>query len=158
MKKNEFRNLYAYTDGSTRHNPGIGSYGAIFINEEDRIIHKYCKVLEHTTNNRAELSATIYAANWFKEKRRENERLVILTDSKYCSLGYTERVEKWKNRGWLTTNNTDVANKDLWEEILEIKNTIGDLVSFEWVKSHNGNKFNEMVDDLCRSAWKDHIK
>ena len=41
-----------------------------------------------------------------------------------------------------------MANRDLWEPLVELVNERGD-VSFRWVKGHSGDAMNDLVDALA---------
>jgi len=71
------------------------------------------------TSNRAELRAVIAALQfrcWYGEGWTQ---LVIATDSEYVVSGATEWVQSWVRNGWLTSKNTPVKNRDLWELLLQ---------------------------------------
>lgn len=70
------------------------------------------------TSNRAELRAVIAALQfraWFSEGWR---RLVIATDSEYVTKGATEWVHPWVRNDWVTSKQSAVKNRDLWETLL----------------------------------------
>ena len=46
-------------------------------------------------------------------------------------------------------NLKEKKNIDLWEEYDKV--SYNKNIKYIWVKGHNGNKFNEIVDDLARS-------
>ena len=56
-----FKQLYIYTDGASRGNPGEAGAGIIIFNENSKIIKKIKKYLGNTTNNVAEYLALIIA-------------------------------------------------------------------------------------------------
>jgi ribonuclease HI len=88
-----------------------------------------------TTNNRMELTAIIEAISSIKP----GLECKIYTDSQLCINCATG---KWKRK----------ANLDLWKEYNKFcKNKI---INFEWVKAHNGNKYNEIVDNLAYTEAK----
>lgn len=86
------------------------------------------------TNQRAELKAAIAAI--IKSKRFVThggqwecdgcpkpctvKHIVIKSDSAYLVNGITEHIRKWDRNGWRTANNTEVKNRDLWEELLAV--------------------------------------
>jgi len=122
--------LKIYTDGSCISNPnGPGGWAFVVI-EEDGYEYYFSDKNACTTNNRMELTAILEAISSVKE----NQECIIFSDSQLtinCAIG------KWKRN----------ANLDLWEEYDKIsKNKI---INFEWVKAHNGNKYNEIVDELA---------
>jgi len=71
------------------------------------------------SSNRAELRAVIAALQfraWHGEGWTE---LVIATDSEYVVSGATQWVQGWARNGWMTSKNTPVKNRDLWELLLQ---------------------------------------
>ena len=44
-----------------------------------------------------------------------------------------------------------VANRDLWEPLVEAVTGRGD-VTFRWVKGHSGDRWNDLVDKLAVEA------
>lgn len=85
-----------------------------------------------TTNNRMELTAVIEAL----EFTHTEKKVIIFTDSKYvieCARGIWTRKK----------------NQDLWlrYDIVSKKRSI----SWKWIKSHNGNEYNEIVDKLANN-------
>ena len=49
----------------------------------------------------------------------------------------------------------DVINKEMWQRMLKLKRQIKDNdieIKFEYVKAHNGHKYNERADLLATSA------
>lgn len=119
-----------YTDGSCLKNPnGPGGWCFVLIdNDHDWIMSDGDP---STTNNRMELKAVIESLKMIKEK----ESCIIYSDSKLvinCATGI------WKRN----------KNLDLWKEYDIIsKNKI---ITYEWVKGHSGNKYNEIVDKFAK--------
>lgn len=122
--------LIIYTDGSCLSNPGGAGGWAICIIEENGIEFILSGGEKSTTNNRMELKAIIEALSCVPN----NGECVIYTDSQLCINCATG---KWKRK----------ANLDLWEEYNIVSQ--GKMISFEWVKGHSGNKYNEIVDKLA---------
>lgn len=119
-----------YTDGSCLKNPnGPGGWGVCIL-ENDKEYY-YCGNDPSTTNNRMELKAIIEGISCVKE----NSKCIIYTDS---LLTINCASSKWKKK----------ANLDLWKEYE--KNSINKDITFEWVKGHSGNYYNEKVDILAR--------
>ena len=64
---------YAYTDGSSRGNPGPGGWGMIVMNEENsEIIFFENSSEDNVTNNRMELKAMICALNFAESNPHHN--------------------------------------------------------------------------------------
>ena len=71
------------------------------------------------TSNRAELRAVCAALETRSWPGEGWERIVIATDSDYVVAGITSHIRKWVNNGWLNAQRKPVANRDLWERLLE---------------------------------------
>ena len=83
-------------------------------------------------------------AMWYKSK------IEIFTDSQYVKLGITDWINKWVNNKWQTSKKEDVKNKDLWEELYNLNQSLN--VKWNWVKAHAGDPINEEVDMLAKEA------
>ena len=131
------------TDGACSGNPGIGGWGAVILenNKEDIFLNGGN---DNTTNNRMELTAAIEALKYFEDR----QTITLITDSKYVKDGIQSWIQNWKKNGWKTTSKKPVKNKELWVELdgLITKHNI----SWEWVKGHAGNIYNEKADYLAR--------
>lgn len=128
-----------YTDGaysSKRNQGGVG----IVILRDNKLVQKYSKGYKNTTNNRMELIAVITA---LKAVQKPIDNLTIYSDSMYvigcATLG-------WKRK----------KNQLLWKVFDETFEKAQSLVSteivFEHVKGHEGDKYNEMCDNLAVNA------
>ena len=132
-----------FTDGACSGNPGIGGWGAIIINKNGKTID-LSGGKNQTTNNQMELMATIRALEYFKTK----QDITIYTDSKYVKDGISSWINKWKINGWRTANKKPVKNKGLWIRLdKQIQNH---NISWQWIRGHAGNKYNELADELAR--------
>ena len=132
-----------FTDGACSGNPGIGGWGVvILINDNDPIFLNGGEI--QTTNNRMELTAAIKALKYFKE----HQLITLITDSKYVKDGIESWIANWKKNGWKTASKKPVKNKELW---LELDSQIAKhKITWEWVKGHAGDKYNERADFLAR--------
>ena len=133
-----------YTDGSCIGNPGNGGWAAIILNDGKKTEIKGSE--KNTTNNQMELLAPIKAL----KEIPKGSKVEIFTDSKYVKSGITEWIHNWKKNGWKTANKQEVKNIKLWTE-LDLLNTEFEI-SWNWVKAHSTDKFNNEVDLLARSA------
>ena len=136
--------IMVYTDGSSSNN--IGGYGIVQVND-NQLIKSYSGRCpgEKVTNNMAELYAV-----WQALKIYQNSDVTIYTDSKYVIGCLTEWVYKWLSNGWQTFNGQSVANRQLIEEILILQKDR--LVTYNHVKAHQGNQFNELADQLANQG------
>jgi ribonuclease HI len=101
-----------------------------------------------TTNNRMELSAIINALKILKEKCS----VEVFTDSKYAQLGMTDWIGGWIKNNWKNSKKKEIENVDLWKELYAISQN--HEIKWSWVKAHNGNKYNEIVDKLANEEAK----
>jgi len=134
--------IEVYTDGSCLGNPGVGGWAFLVI-KENKLTSK-SGLDKNTTNNRMELCAAIEALDFLKDEKI----LKIHTDSSYLKNGISSWISSWEKNNWLTSNKKPVKNKDLWIKLAEL--TKNKNITWEWVKAHDENKFNNMVDELAR--------
>jgi len=135
--------LEIYTDGSCLGNPGPGGWGVI---SRD---FKLTGGSRESTNNIMEMTAIIRGLEHIK-KCGINE-VCIFTDSNYTKNGITSWIKNWKRNGWRTASGSAVKNKELWKTLDTLVQSIK-IVEWRWVKAHNGNVQNELVDKLARST------
>ena len=138
----------AYTDGACSGNPGPGGWGVYLVAENNvgEIVKEevlYGKNKE-TTNQIMELTAAIQALGSLKRKDVE---ITIFTDSKYVIDGITKWIFGWLKNNWSTASKKPVANRLLWEELLDL--TKNQNVEWVWVKGHAGVFGNEKADSLA---------
>ena len=134
--------IEVYTDGSCLGNPGVGGWAFLVI-KENKLTSK-SGLDKNTTNNRMELCAAIEALDFLKDEKI----LKIHTYSSYLKNGISSWISSWEKNNWLTSNKKPVKNKDLWIKLAEL--TKNKNITWEWVKAHDENKFNNMVDELAR--------
>jgi ribonuclease HI len=78
--------------------------------------------------------------------------LVVVSDSTYVVNCFRDGWWRgWLARGWLTSAKKPVANRDLWEPLVNAVRERGD-VTFRWVKGHSGDRMNDLVDQLAVRA------
>lgn len=134
--------IIIFTDGAAKGNPGPGGYGAVILN--DKIVTEIGGHKERTTNNEMELKAVIEA---LKAIKKPQTRVAIYTDSKYVVEGAKGWIFGWVKNGWKTKTNTDVLNKELWQELLPLLQK----VEIDWhkVPGHVGIIGNERADTIA---------
>jgi len=137
-----------YTDGACSNNPGPGGWAAILnYNGHEKEIYGY---EPQTTNNRMELLAIVKSL----ESLKDACAVYIYTDSAYVFNAFTKHwINKWQVNNWITYNKEPVANKDLWQRLIEL----GTKHRLEWhkVKGHSDNEINNRCDKLARKAIKE---
>ena len=136
--------IVIYTDGACKGNPGPGGWGAVLRSGcHEKHIHGGEK---HTTNNRMEISAVIFALRSIKQR----STVELWTDSQYVQKGVTEWLEGWKKRGWRTASKDPVKNADLWQELDAL--LPDHEITWHWVRGHNGHPGNELADLLANKG------
>lgn len=141
------RKFYAYTDGSCENSgkswPGGSAY--VILDEDKNPIYEKSKGFLNTSNNRMELLAIISAVNWISGNCRKGSMLEIFTDSMYCiTVIGRERSHLMKNR------KHPLKNMDLINLFYDLAADME--VRFHWIKGHDGDEWNEYVDDLAGTA------
>lgn len=135
-----------FSDGACSGNPGPGGWGTILrYGGHEKELSGYAA---ETTNNRMELSGAIAGL----EALTRPCKVRLTTDSEYLKKGMTEWVEGWVRRGWTNSQKKPVANRDLWERLLEL--TGKHQIEWHWVRGHAGHDENERCDALARAAIK----
>ena len=131
----------AYTDGACSGNPGPGGWAWAVDGGP------YASGFEaRSTNQRMEITAALEAV------RTLHGPLVVVSDSTYVVNCFRDRWwAGWQRRGWVNSAKKPVANRDLWEPLIELVNERGD-VTFQWVKGHSGDRMNDLVDRLAVEA------
>lgn len=133
------KDLVIYTDGaysSLRKQMGIG---IVFIDSKNRKFLEYSNMYERGSNNIAELAAVIVALRLIKSSYNS---ITIYSDSMYvigcATLG-------WKRK----------KNVLLWNEFDKQYKRVSELclnVTFEHIKGHADNNWNNYVDNLAVKA------
>lgn len=136
--------VYIYTDGACRGNPGPGGWGAV-LRYRGHERELYGSEAE-TTNNRMELTAAIRAL----ETLQRPCRVELVTDSKYVKQGVTEWLPGWKRRNWRSASGQPVKNRDLWEAL--DAEAARHSIEWYWVRGHSGHPENERADELANAG------
>lgn len=150
MTSGELMRVVAYTDGSSRGNPGPGGYGAVLLYVDPSGV-EHRKELNQgylvTTNNRMELLAAIVALEALKRPCS----VELHSDSQYVVNAFNQHwIEGWERRGWKNANKQPVKNPDLWKRLIAA--AAPHEVTWLWVKGHAGHELNERADELATRA------
>jgi ribonuclease HI len=89
----------------------------------------------HTTNNRMELRACLFAHEWILEQGDDIgvQHVQIVTDSKYVCEGYRCSLN-WSQNDWRTLHGRAAENVDLWKQVLRLRKKLGGRPRVEVVK------------------------
>ena len=136
-----------YTDGACSGNPGPGGWAAILMAGGAK--KELSGGEADTTNNRMELMAVIEGLRALKRPCKVD----IYSDSAYVVNAFGQNwLDKWTRNGWKNSAKAEVANSDLWKELLSL--TTMHNVTFHKVKGHADNEFNNRCDELAVKEWK----
>lgn len=135
--------VYIYTDGASKGNPGPGGYGVVMELAGTSYKKEFYEGFRLTTNNRMELLAVIVG---LEKLKKPNTSVLVVSDSKYV----VDAVEKGWVFGWEKKYFKDKKNPDLWMRFLKIYRK--HQVKFQWIKGHNNHPQNERCDQLAVMA------
>ncbi len=139
--------MVVYTDGACLGNPGPGGWAWVV---PDGPFGSGCD--GKTTNQRMELTAALEAVRAF------DCPLLVVSDSTYVVHCFSDGWwENWLRRGWLNKARKPVANRDLWEPLIDAYRARDD-VDFQWVKGHSGDRWNDEADRLAMEAASDQVE
>jgi ribonuclease HI len=138
-------NTGVFTDGSCEPNPGPGGWGWVWVNEGE-IIGEGAGGHPDTTNNRMELTALIEAYRALPE----DAKLTVYSDSQLCVNTINQWAAGWERRGWKRKGG-EIKNLDLVKQLWAISRA-RPHVKLEWIKAHDGSRWNEYADALASTA------
>lgn len=141
---NAFQKFKIYTDGACLGNPGPGGYAAVILSSDLQKLKTVKGSEKDSTNNRMELKAVIEALKIVPK----NSQIELYSDSSYVLNGLSIWIKNWKKNNWQTSSKKEVANRDLWEELDAL--AANNNLIYKKVKGHNGDHFNEEVDNLAK--------
>ena len=144
---------HAYTDGASGGSRGAGGYGAVLTWKGKTV--EISGGERDTTNQRMEVTAACVAL----ETIDEGHIVTVYSDSSYL-VNCMRRgwYEKWRENGWLNQLQEPVANRDLWERLLEATERHQE-VRWKKVKGHSKTAGphktgNDRADELAVAAKK----
>ncbi len=153
MAEFEAKEAHAYTDGASTGSRGPGGYGAV-ITWKDKI-QEISGGEKNTTNLRMEVTTACVAL----EAIEEGHIVTLYSDSSYL-VNCMRRgwYKKWWENGWVNSRNEPVANRDLWERLLEATRRHQE-VRWRKVKGHSRTTGphrtgNDRADELAVAAKK----
>lgn len=158
--KPEFATEYTiYTDGACLGNgkPGLGygGWGFVLLDNVDTTtepIEASGNAGPETTNQVMELTAALEGLRELSLLAPEDATVTLCSDSQYVINGITKWSPNWKANGWTNSKGDPVANKELWQELLNVVENCNLNIEFQWVKGHDSNHYNGVCDLLATSA------
>ena len=131
-----------FTDGACQGNPGPGGWawavpGGPYRSGSER----------HTTNQRMEIRAALEAVTNLAGP------VEVVSDSTYVVNCFRDSWwAGWLARGWINSAKKPVANRDLWEPLIDAYRSEPGRIRFRWVKGHSSDPMNDLVDRLAVAA------
>jgi ribonuclease HI len=134
-----------YTDGSSIGKVGPGGWAFVVV-DNGKISDQSYGGQDHTTNNQMEIYAVTQALIYMHDNFPEEIPFTIWSDSEYVVKGINLYYSRWLTQ--INRGNKKIKNQEFW---LELKNyyDLFHQVEIKWVRGHDGNKFNEIVDKLA---------
>ena len=147
-----------YTDGSCHTQHLVGSWAAIVLVGDEKIILQ--GKARDTTHHEMELLAVINAIEYVYDHYAAETALHIFSDSQYVT-GLPGRKEKLQAAGFLVKKGTPVQHADLVKRLFQLVAQYP--VIFTKVPSHQKNvaghiNYNTEADVLSRQLVRDEIK
>lgn len=147
-----------YTDGGYFRQHQLGGWGwVMFVNQQEILRAAHAK----TSNSSLEMELLAAQQALLALQAPELTALLssltgqaphitLYTDSRILIEGLTQKIVRWRDQAWLNKSGREVAFKTLWESVEAL--SLRHHVHWCWVKSHNGNPGNTLVDGLARDA------
>ncbi|GIU83816.1 MAG: ribonuclease H [Acidimicrobiales bacterium] len=130
-----------YTDGACLGNPGPGGWAWLV---PEGPWKSGCA--EMATNQRMELTAVLEGLTAIQGP------LEVRCDSNYVVKCFNDGWwQAWVRNGWRNSKGKPVANRDLWEPLVEMVTRRKD-VTFVWVQGHANDPWNAAADRLAVRA------
>jgi ribonuclease HI len=133
-----------YTDGACSGNPGPGGWAWAVAPDGTLSASGSAPA---TTNQRMEITAALEAVRTLAP----GGPLVVMSDSSYVVNCFRDGWWRgWERNGWRNSKRQPVANRDLWEPLVELVKQFD--VTFRWVKGHGSDPLNDLVDRMAVAA------
>jgi ribonuclease HI len=152
--------LTIYTDGASSLKPRrCGGLAFCLVSADDELILLKGSGHFDVTNQQMELLAALQALETSFEYVNRGDTITLISDSEYVVKAVTEnRLYVWNEiSNWRNSKGDPVANKEMWERMIALRLQYlraGVILKFQWVRGHNGNKYNELCDK--RAVWEKH--
>ena len=144
--------MICYTDGACGGNGTAnsnGGFGVVVLDDNQNLIRQYQHFETGTTNNRQEMKAILWAMVNYGKKFP----LQIYSDSAYAIFAFSVWLDKWIANDWKTSKGRTPENIDLIQAFHRLREE-GYNCHMHLIKGHNGNKWNEMADQLATGKIK----
>lgn len=169
-----YSDAYSCNAGTERK---LSGYTFIVVNSKNKIIHTGQESFR-STNNFAELMGIAMGLEYIDSNKEKFNRIYteidLYSDSEYVIKGINERLSRWKQCNWTTSEGKEIKNKELWMYIdimiNNLKEEINPILIFKWIRGHTtGGKsvsieenpntyFQELCDSECTKLKNKTVK
>ena len=129
-----------FTDGSYKQ--GRGSWAFVIV-KDGIVMQEASGRTKKTSSHRMEFQAAIEAMKCLLPGTEAR----LFTDSKILVNTINVWIPEWRQNDWLKKKNRPIPNLDLVKTLDELHQK--HAISWNWVRAHSGNTFNERCDQLC---------
>ncbi len=138
------KNLYIFTDGGARGNPGPAAVGFIIKDEQGKVLTQQAKFIGKTTNNVAEYTAVIEALKWL------GQNFPIFQFSN-CQFFLDSKLVVNQLNGLFKIKNKNLRN--LIVEVRKLEQEIGGNVFYNFIPREKNRKADFLVNfTLAKNA------
>lgn len=147
VRQGDDKPMTIYTDGSCRKKRGAktgqGAWAYIIV-ENGGMVASASNFVPHTTSMDMELLAIAYAMK--NARKMDATSLVIYSDCR--------TLVEMLNRDRTLRREQDTFARDVMQKYRSIEATIRFPVTWHWVKGHDGDRWNEVVDGMVQTVTK----
>lgn len=148
------KEITIHTDGGYKSSIELSAWAWVRSSHDD-IINYDSGAIMNKTNQQMEMQAVIESLRGLTEDELNENTILIHSDSAYiCNCFKDKWWAKWVLNGWKNSKGDDVANKELWQSIIDYY-TKYDIRLIK-VKGHSDNKFNNYADMLVNKAYEEY--
>lgn len=141
--------LEVFSDGSYRSNLRVGGWGVVLIVEGERFDTDF-GACTATSSLEMELLAAVKALELALNQVKNNQNIILRTDSKVLIEGLEGKIVRYKQQKWHHLSGRPVKFRTLWEQFSLLAQGLN--ITVQWVKGHSGNVGNQLADQLARQA------
>jgi ribonuclease HI len=153
--------LIIYTDGSSYAKPSRrGGAGFLFVtndeNGEERLEEFELRGYKGSSSNQMELFACVAAlkevlkGDWLAKANK----IMVRTDSMYIVDNHKSAIYEWSRNKWRNRQGRPIEHPELWKEFVRLLVKCRGRVSFQWVKAHSKDRYNNKADRLAKRSAK----
>lgn len=150
--------INVWTDGGARPSTNVSGWAYVgYIGDEldNPITNKGAE--DGRTNQQMEIKAVIEALNSIPLEMIEKYQVNIHSDSAYiCNCFKDSWWKRWELNNWKNSKGEDVANKELWEQIISYYKEFN--INFVKTKGHSNDAMNNLADKLVNEVMDDYEK